>query len=76
MEDFLAIKGAFRNTKFGISPFLLMTNKYPDFRVHFCELSLSDMILESDTPYLHPNDYPEASPMLLKRNAPRIVRLV
>jgi Tat protein secretion system quality control protein TatD with DNase activity len=53
-----------------------MPNKYPDFRVHFCELSLSDMILESDTPYLHPNDYPEASPMLLKGNAPRIVRLV
>jgi hypothetical protein len=70
MEDFLATKGAFRNTKFEISPFLLMPNKYPDFRVHLCELSLSD------TPYLHPNDYPEASPMLLKGNASRIVRLV
>ena len=66
MEDFLAIKGAFHNTKFGISPFLLMPNKYPDFNVDLCELRLRDMILESDAPYLHPKDYPEASPMLLK----------
>jgi len=24
------------------------------------------MILESDAPYLHPKEYPEASPMLIK----------
>ena len=28
-EDFLAIKGAFRNTKFGISPFLLISADLP-----------------------------------------------
>ena len=37
MEDFLAIKGAFPNTKFGISPFLLMPKKYPNFKVDLCD---------------------------------------
>jgi Tat protein secretion system quality control protein TatD with DNase activity len=76
MEDILAIKGTFRNTKFGTSPLLLMPNKYLDFKVDLCELRLGDMILESDAPYLHPRDYQEASPMLIKGNAPRIRSLI
>ena len=37
MKDFLVIKGAFPNTKFRISPFLLMPNKYPNFKVDLCD---------------------------------------
>ncbi|CAC5407141.1 tatD [Mytilus coruscus] len=66
MEEYRQCETMFPNGKFGISPFLLMDNKYPSYRSTVCELDLKDLVLETDSPYLHPQGYPEASPELLK----------
>ncbi|CAG2228579.1 tatD [Mytilus edulis] len=60
------IKRCFPNTKFGISPLLLMEDTYPQLRSQVCEMSLEDIILESDAPYLHPKNYEDSSPVLIR----------
>ncbi|XP_063436457.1 uncharacterized metal-dependent hydrolase HI_0454-like [Mytilus trossulus] len=60
------IKRCFPNTKFGISPLLLMEDTYPQLRSQVCEMSLEDIILESDAPYLHPKNYEDSSPILIR----------
>ncbi|CAC5379689.1 tatD [Mytilus coruscus] len=60
------IKRCLPNTKFGISPLLLMDDKYPQLRSQVCEMQLEDIILESDSPYIHPKNYEDNSPLLIK----------
>ncbi|XP_063442890.1 putative deoxyribonuclease TATDN2 [Mytilus trossulus] len=45
-------KSYFPNCKFGISPFLLMEEKYPDIRSTVCNMDINDIIIETDAPYL------------------------
>ena len=45
----------FPNGKFGISPFLLMEEKYPKLRTRVCEMDMKDIIIETDAPYLGGN---------------------
>ncbi|CAC5419833.1 tatD [Mytilus coruscus] len=66
IEEYRQCKTMFPNGKFGISPFLLMDNKYLTYRATVCELDLEDLVLETDSPILHPQGYSEASPELLK----------
>lgn len=66
LEDYKIKKLAFKNSKFGISPFLLMDNKYPDFRSTVCNMELSDILLETDSPYLSPSKRVPATPLLLQ----------
>jgi Tat protein secretion system quality control protein TatD with DNase activity len=60
------IKQEFPNTKFGISPFLLMDEQHPDFRTKVCEMDLQDIVMESDSPYIRPEGFQDVSPYLLK----------
>ncbi|XP_063448516.1 3'-5' ssDNA/RNA exonuclease TatD-like [Mytilus trossulus] len=60
------IKWCFPNTKFDISPLLLMEDTYPQLRSQVCEMSLEDIILEIDAPYLHPKNYEGSSPILIR----------
>ncbi|VDI07414.1 Hypothetical predicted protein [Mytilus galloprovincialis] len=64
--EYRQCKAMFPNGKFGISPFLLMDNKYPGYRATVCEMKLEDLVLETDSPYLKPQGHNEASPGLLK----------
>ena len=66
MEEYRQYKTMFPNGEFGISPFLLIGYKYPVKISTFCEMDLDDLVLETDTHYLHPQGYPEVSPELLK----------
>ncbi|CAC5407091.1 tatD [Mytilus coruscus] len=65
MNEYRQCKSVFPNGKFGISLFLLMDNKYPSYRSTVCEMDLEDLVLETDSPYLYPQGYPEVSPELL-----------
>ncbi|VDI48315.1 TatD DNase family protein [Mytilus galloprovincialis] len=44
-------KSYFPNCKFGIYPFLLMEEKYPDIRSTVCNMDINDNIIETDAPY-------------------------
>lgn len=44
-------KSYFPNCKFGIYPFLLMEEKYPDIRSTVCNMDINDIIIETDAPY-------------------------
>lgn len=59
-------KSAFPNCKFGISPFLIMNEKYPDLRAVVCSMKLEDIILETDAPYIHQPSESFGSPMLIQ----------
>ncbi|VDI19467.1 Hypothetical predicted protein [Mytilus galloprovincialis] len=37
-----------------------MEDTYPQLRSQVCEMSLEDIILESDAPYLHPKNYEDS----------------
>ena len=65
-DDYRRKKTAFPNSKFGISPFLLMEDKNPDFRSLVCSMELTDLLLETDSPYLSPSKSIAASPLLLR----------
>jgi TatD DNase family protein len=53
VHNYHNIKQEFPNTKFGISPFLLMDEQHSDFRTKVCEMDLQDILMESDVfPYL------------------------
>lgn len=43
-----------------------MDNKYPDFRSTVCNMELSDILLETDSPYLSPSKRVPATPLLLQ----------
>lgn len=66
LEEYKTKKLAFKNSKFGISPFLLKDNKYPDFRSTVCNMALSDLLLKTDSLYLSPSKRVPATPLLLR----------
>lgn len=47
-------KRQFSNCKFGISPFLLLGDRFPNLRSIICEMSLADLVIETDAPYISP----------------------
>ena len=61
-----AWKSAFPHCKFGISPFLILEDKYPDFRALVCEMDLKDLLIETDAPYLFPTSLDFRSPLLIR----------
>ncbi|CAC5419024.1 tatD [Mytilus coruscus] len=65
-REYENIKRCFPNTKFGISSLMLMEDKYPQLRSQVCEMSLADIIVESDSPYIQPKNYEDNSPVLIK----------
>ena len=48
-------KRSFPNCKFGVSPFLLTEEKYPELRSTLCDIELNDLIIETDAPYIGKN---------------------
>ena len=70
-----AWKTAFPSCKFGISPFLLLDDKYPDFRALVCEMKLEDLLIESDAPYLHPSSLKFGSPLLVRDIADKLANI-
>lgn len=63
-SDYIKRKDAFPNSKFGISPFLLLDEKYPDFRERVCQMELKHLVIETDAPYLHRRKEKEGTPLL------------
>lgn len=59
-------KAAFPNCKFGISPFLILNDKYPNFRARVCAMEIKDIVLETDSPYLYASSDSFGSPLLLQ----------
>ncbi|CAC5426097.1 tatD [Mytilus coruscus] len=66
IKEYENIKRCFPNTKFGISPLLLIDDKYPHLSSQVCEMQLEDITLEGDSPYIHPKLYEDNSSLLIK----------
>ena len=66
-------KQAFPNIKFGVSPLLLNDNEH--IRQLFSSMSLEDLLLETDAPYLKETGQKHSTPFLVQRIARKLANI-